>query len=169
MSYHRLLKSLNFLYLDLQVRILPDYRIELILWPRQRTRKEHRSWIIDTIRDSELPECNAPDKFIDSSEVVKLYVEQDSLWTEECAKIADVKPGQVQQFTKHPIRARTMLQLLNASLVKYRMHAVDIRGVYAAPMEQHRFPWAQTCEDLFISWSEYEESHPFQEISQMNC
>jgi hypothetical protein len=28
------------------------------------------------------------------------------------------------------------------------MHAVDIRGVYVALMEQHRVPWAQTCEDL---------------------
>jgi hypothetical protein len=68
-----------------------------------------------------------------------------------------------------PDQSSTMLQLLDSSLVKYRTHAVDIRGVYVAPMEQHRFPWAQTCEDLFISWSEYEESHPFQETSRMNC
>jgi hypothetical protein len=32
-------------------------------------------------------------------------------------------------------------------------------------MEKQRFPWDQTCEYLFISWSEYEESHMFQEIS----
>jgi hypothetical protein len=62
-----------------------------------------------------------------------------------------------------------MLKLINTSLVKYQVHAIDIREVYAAPMEQHRFPWAQTCEYLFICWSEYEESHLFQEISQMNC
>ena len=110
-----------------------------------------------------------PRSIIDPSNVFKTPIEQEFLWAEECAKIADVKPEQVQQFRKYPIRAWTMLQLLNASLVKYRMHAVDIRGVYAAPMEQHRFPWAQSCEDLFISWSEYEESHPFQEIPQMNC
>jgi hypothetical protein len=60
-----------------------------------------------------------------------------------------------------------MLQLLNSSLVKYPAHAVDIRGAYASPMEQHRFPWAQTCENLFISWFEYERSHPFQEASQV--
>ena len=52
-----------------------------------------------------LPEFETPDKFIDLSEVVKLYVEQDSLWTEEFAKITDARPGQVQQFAEHPIRA----------------------------------------------------------------
>jgi hypothetical protein len=61
-----------------------------------------------------------------------------------------------------------MLQLLNSSLVKYRAHAVDIRGAYVAPMEQHRFPWAQTCENMFIRWSEYERSQPFQEASQVD-
>ena len=62
-----------------------------------------------------------------------------------------------------------MLQQLNSSLVKYRAHAVDIRRIYVAPMEQHRFTWAQTCEELFINWSKYERSHPFQEISRVEC
>jgi len=81
--------------------------------------------------------------------VFKARTEHDSLWAEECTKIVNARPGQVQQFVGYPIRAWTMLQQLNASLVKYRVHAVDIRGVYAAPMEHHRFPWAQTCEELF--------------------
>jgi hypothetical protein len=101
--------------------------------------------------------------------VVKRHAEQDALWTEELAKIVDVKPGKVRQFAEHLIKARTMLQQLNSILVKYRAHAVDIRGIYAAPMEQHRFPWAQTCEKLFVSWTEYESSHPFQEVSQDDC
>jgi hypothetical protein len=74
----------------------------------------------------------------------------------------------VQQFAGHLINARAMMQQLNSSLVKYRMHTVDIRGVYVSPMEQHRFPWAQTYEDLFISWYEYEISHPFQETFQVD-
>jgi hypothetical protein len=61
-----------------------------------------------------------------------------------------------------------MLKQLNSSLVKYWAHAVDIRGIYAALMEQHRFPWAQTCEEFLISWTEYEKSHPFQEISRVD-
>jgi hypothetical protein len=101
--------------------------------------------------------------------VFKIHAEKDSLWAEKCAKVTDAKPGQVQQFAEHPIRARAIMQQLNSSLVKYQVHAVDIRGVYVAPMEQHRFPWAQTCEDLFISWSEYERSHPFQETYRVEC
>jgi hypothetical protein len=62
-----------------------------------------------------------------------------------------------------------MLQQLKYILVKYQAHAADIRGIYVAPMEQHRFPWAQTCERLFISWNEYEISHPFQETSREDC
>jgi hypothetical protein len=41
-----------------------------------------------------------------------------------------------------------MLQQLKFSLTKYRVHATDIRGIYAAPMEQHRFLLANTCEEL---------------------
>jgi hypothetical protein len=121
------------------------------------------------MKDAKFPKFNTPDNFIDLSDVVKLHAEQDSLWTEEFAKIVDARPGQVQQFAEHPIRARTMLQQLNSSLVKYRAHAVDIRGIYAAPMEQHRFPWAQTCEELFVSWTEYKRIHPFQEVSRDDC
>jgi hypothetical protein len=66
---------------------------------------------------------------------------------------------------EHPIRAWAMLEQLSASLVKYWVHAIKIREIYAAPMEQHRFPYANTCEDLFISWLEYEKSHPFKVIS----
>jgi hypothetical protein len=60
---------------------------------------------------------------------------------------------------EHMIKARAMLQQLSSSLVKYRAHAVEIREIYAAPMEQHRFPYANTCEELFIQLSEYEKTH----------
>jgi hypothetical protein len=121
------------------------------------------------MKDIRLPEFGTPDNFVDLSDVVESHAKQDSLWTEELTKMTDARPGQVQRFAEHPIRARTMLQQLNSSLVKYQMHAMDIRGIHAAPMEQHKFPWAQTCEDLFISWSEYERNHPFQEISRADC
>jgi hypothetical protein len=107
------------------------------------------------------PEFGTPDNFVDLCDIVESHTKQDSLWVEELAKMTDTVPGQVQRFMEHPIRARTVLQQLNTSLVKYQMHAMDIRGIHVAPMEQHRFPWAQTCEELFISWSEYEKSHPF--------
>jgi hypothetical protein len=94
------------------------------------------------MKDFGLPEFGTPNNFIDLSNVVKMHDKQDSLWTEESVKIADVRSGKVQQFTKHTIKAQTMLQQLNSSLVKYRAHAVDIRGIYAPSVEQHRFSWA---------------------------
>jgi hypothetical protein len=128
----------------------------------------NKNWgkIKKIMKDVELPEFSTPDNFIDLNNVVKMHAEEDALWTEEFTKIADAKPGQVRKFTEHLIRAQTMLQQLKFSLVKYRVNAVDISGIYAAPMEQHRFAWAQTCEKWFVSWIEYENSHPFQEVSQ---
>jgi hypothetical protein len=122
-----------------------------------------KNWIkINRVmKDIELPEFGTPDDFVDLRDIVKSHTEQDSSWAEEIAKVTDTTPGQVRQFMEHPIKARAMLQQLSASLVKYQAHAVEIREIYAAPMEQHRFPYANTCEELFIQWSEYEKSHPF--------
>jgi len=63
------------------------------------------------------------------------------------------------------IKSQAMLQQLSSSLVKYQAHMVEIREIYAASMEQHRFPYANTCEEISIQWSEYEKSHPFRVIS----
>ena len=68
---------------------------------------------------------------------------------------------------EHLIKARAMLQQLSAILVKYRAHVVDIREIYVASMEQHRFPYSNTCKDLFIKWSEYEKSHPLKWYLEM--
>jgi hypothetical protein len=97
------------------------------------------------VKDIGLPEFGTPDDFGDLRDIVKSHIEQDSSWAEELAKVTDTRePGQVRQFMEHPIKARAMLQQLSASLVKYRAHAVEIREIYAAPMEQHRFPYANT-------------------------
>jgi hypothetical protein len=127
--------------------------------------QKHWDKINKVMKDIKLPEFSTPNEFINIRDMLKTYVEQDSLWTKECAKVADARPGQVQQFIEHPIRAKTMLQQLNSTLIRYQAHAVDIRGIFVAPMEQHKFPWAQTCEELFINFSEYERNHPFKEIS----
>jgi hypothetical protein len=57
------------------------------------------------MKDVGLPEFGTPDEFINLSDVFQLYAEQDSLWTEEFTKITGARPGQVQQFAEHPIRA----------------------------------------------------------------
>jgi hypothetical protein len=93
-------------------------------------------------------------------DIVKLHVEQDSSWTAEIEKVANMVPGQVQQFMEHLIKARTMLQQLSARIIKYREWEVEIREVLSAPMEQHKFSYANTCDNLFVKWSEYEKIHP---------
>jgi hypothetical protein len=134
---------------------------------QEKWAKCEKNWIKinQVMKDIGLPEFGTPDDFVDLRDIVKSHTEQDSSWAEEIAKVTDTVPGQVRQFMEHPIKARAMLQQLSASLVKYRAHAVEIREIYVAPMEQHRFPYANTCEELFIKWSEYEKSHPFKVIS----
>ena len=70
--------------------------------------------------------------------------------------------GQVQQFMEHPIKDRAVLQRLNVKIVKYQARAVEVKEILSAPMDQHRFPYANTCDELFIKWSEYEKRHPLQ-------
>jgi hypothetical protein len=45
------------------------------------------------MKDIKLPEFGTLDEFIDIRDVLKVYAEQDSLWIEECAKVADVRLG----------------------------------------------------------------------------
>jgi len=114
------------------------------------------------MKDIELPEFDRPDDFIDLCDIVESHTKQYYSWAKRLAKVTDTVPGQVQQFLEHSIRAWTVLQQLNTSLVKYRVHVVEIGGIYMAPMEQHIFTCARAYEELFISWSEYEKNHPFE-------
>jgi hypothetical protein len=61
---------------------------------------------------------------------------------------------------EHPIKARTVLHQLSAKVVKYQAQAVEIKEILSAPTDQHRFMYANTCEELFVKWSEYEKNHP---------
>ena len=63
---------------------------------------------------------------------------------------------------EHPIKACAVLQWLSVKIVKYKEHVVEVKEILSALMDQHRFPYANTCEYLFIKWSEYEKSHPLQ-------
>jgi hypothetical protein len=92
--------------------------------------------------------------------IVKLQVKHDSSWDAKIKKVVNMVPGQVQQFMEHPIKARTVLQQLSAKIVKYHALAVEIKEILSTPMDQHRFPYANMCEDFFVQWSEYEKSHP---------
>jgi hypothetical protein len=69
-------------------------------------------------------------------------------------------PGQVKKFMEHQIKALAVLQLLSVKLIKYREQVVEIKEVFSAPMDQHRFPYAKTCKYLFFKWGDYERNHP---------
>jgi hypothetical protein len=58
--------------------------------------KENWDKINKIMKDVGLPKFGTPDNFIELSDVVKLHVEQDSLWTEEFSKITDAQPWQVK-------------------------------------------------------------------------
>jgi hypothetical protein len=69
-------------------------------------------------------------------------------------------PGQENNFVEHPIKALAFLQCLSIKLIRYRERAVEIKEVFFSPMDQHRFPYENTCEDLFFKWEDYEINHP---------
>jgi hypothetical protein len=62
------------------------------------------------MRDIGLPEFDTPDDFFNLHDIVKSHAEQESSWAEEIAKVANMAPGQVQQFMDHQIKYRAMLQ-----------------------------------------------------------
>jgi len=107
-----------------------------------------------------LLELGTPEKFVDLNDIVKLHVKQDSSWNEEIAKVANMVPGQVQKFMEHPIKAQIVLQQLSDKVVKYQAREVEIKNILSAPIDQHIFPYANTCKELFVKWLEYEKSHP---------
>jgi hypothetical protein len=61
---------------------------------------------------------------------------------------------------EHPIKARAVLHRLNAKMIRYREKEIEIKETLLAPMDQHKFPYANTCEYLFVKWLEYEKNHP---------
>lgn len=149
-----------------RIRKSIEYWVKMSREPHREIQEKwamcEKNWIkINRVmKDIKLPEFGTPDDFVDLRDIVKSHTEQDSSWAEEIAKVTDMAPGQVRQFMEHPIKARAMFQQLSASIVKYQAHVVEVREIHSAPMEQHRFPYANTYEDLFIKWSEYEKSHP---------
>jgi len=87
------------------------------------------------MKDIGLPEFFTLNNFVNLRDIVKSHIEQDSAWSEELAKVTYTMPGKVKQFMEHSIKDRAMLQQLNASLVKYRAHTVEIKEIYVASME----------------------------------
>jgi hypothetical protein len=151
-----------------RIRKVAKYWVKMAQEPQWEIQEKwvdcERSWvkINREMKDIGLPEFGSPEDFVDLHDIVKQHAEQDSTWTAEIEKVASMAPGQVQQFMEHPIKARAILQQLSVKIVKYRARAVEVKEILSAPMDQHRFSYANTCEELFVKWSEYEKSHPLQ-------
>jgi hypothetical protein len=112
------------------------------------------------MKDISLLEFGSPEDFFDLHDIVKQHVEQDSTWTTKIEKVENMALGQVQPFMEHPFKAQTILQQLSVKIVKYRAREIEVKEILSAPMDQHRFLYANTCKELFVKWSEYEKSHP---------
>jgi hypothetical protein len=68
--------------------------------------------------------------------------------------------GQVNKFMEPPIKSLAFLQCLSVKIIKYKEHAIEIKKVISALMDQNRFPYENTCKDIFFKWSEYNRNHP---------
>jgi hypothetical protein len=87
------------------------YWVKMTWDPHQEIQKQwgkcqkHWGKINKVMKDVRLPEFDTLDEFTNLRDVFKMHSIQDSLWAEECTKVIDVDPGQVQQFAGHLIRA----------------------------------------------------------------
>ena len=71
-------------------------------------------------------------------------------------------PTQVKKFMEPLIKSLVVLKCLSVKLIKYKELEIEMKEVLFAPMDQHMFMYANTCEDLFDKGSEYERNDPLQ-------
>jgi hypothetical protein len=149
-----------------RIRKAIEYWVKMAQKPQQEIQEKwfecEKSWekINREMKGIDLPKFGSLEDFVDLHDIVKKHAEQDSTSTTEIAKVASMVPGQVENFMEHLIKARAVLQRLSVKIIKYRERAVEVKEIISAPMDQHRFLYANTCEQLFVKWSEYEKSHP---------
>jgi hypothetical protein len=109
-----------------------------------------------------LSEFGSLEDFVDLHDIVKIHAEQNLVWTTDITKVASMAPRQVQQFMEHPIKSPAVLQRLSVKIIKYIEWVVEVKEILSAPMDQLRFLYANTCEEIFVKWLKNEKSHPLQ-------
>jgi hypothetical protein len=151
-----------------RIRKAIEYWVSMVQEPQQKMQKRweecEKSWekINQEMRNTDLPEFGPPEYFTDLHDIVKRHAEQDQVYEVEISQVSSMIPGQVKKFMEPPIKSLVVLQHLSVKLIKYKERAIEMKEVLSAPMDQHRFPYANTCEDLFCRWSEYERNNPLQ-------
>jgi len=123
----------------------PQWKIQ------ERWRECEKIWekINQEMENTDLPESDPLENFVNFHDIVKRHVEKDSAREVEISQISSMTLGQVKEFVEHPIKTLAVLQCLSVKLIRYRERAMEIKEVFSTPMDQHRFPYANTCEDLF--------------------
>jgi len=111
-----------------------------------------KSWIKINweMNDINLQNFGSPEDFSNLHDIVKRHVEHESTWEVEIVQVASMTLSHVQKFMEHPIKARAILHRLSTKMIRYRERTIEIKETLSAPMDQHRFSYANTCEDLFI-------------------
>jgi hypothetical protein len=112
------------------------------------------------MNDINLQNFGSPEDFSNLHDIVKRHVEHDLAWEAKIAQVASMTLCQVRKFMEQMIKDLTLMQRLNSKVIIYREQATEMKETLSASMEQHKFPYAKTCEDLFIKWLEYEKNHP---------
>jgi len=100
--------------------------------------------------------------FANFHDIVKRHTKKELTWEAEILQISSMTPGQVKKFMEHPIKSLAFLQCLSVKLIRYKEREIEIKEVFSTLMDQHRFPYENTCEYIFIKWLEYEKNHPLQ-------
>ena len=122
-----------------------------------------KSWekINQEMKNIDLLEFGPQEDFSNLHDIVKQHEEKDLAWEAKISYISSKISGQVKKFMENLIKTLAILQRLSVRIIKYKRSSL-VQEVFSAPMYQHRFPYANTCEDLFIKWSEYEKKNPLQ-------
>jgi hypothetical protein len=129
------------------------------IWGECEKRWEKINW---EMRNIDLLEFGPLEDFVDLHDIVKKHEEQDLAWEVEISNISSMILGQVKKFMEPTIKSLAVLQCLSVKLVKYKESTLEMKEVLSASMDQHRFPYSNTCKDLFGRWSKYERNNPLQ-------
>jgi hypothetical protein len=136
-----------------------EHWVYMVQEPRRKMQERweecEKSWekINQEMRDIDLPEFGPPEDFTDLHDIVKRHAEQDRVCETKISQVSSMILGQLKKFMEPLIKSLTVLQHVSVKLIKYKEQTVEIKEVLSALMDQHRFPYANTCEDLFCRWS----------------
>jgi hypothetical protein len=151
-----------------QIRKAVEHWVSMVQEPQRKMQERwaecEKSWekINLEIRGINLPEFGPPENFTNLQDIVKQHEDQELAWKTDISQTSSMITGLARKFMEPPIKALAVLQRLSVKLIKYNERAVEIKEVLSTPMDRHRFPYANTCKDLFFKWSEYDRNNPLQ-------